>query len=147
MRGSLSAIACTRCNQKKTNIDVLSDHVNKPTITYPNASVDFVIPHPYYDKYEDHINIKNEWYFEALDGEFGKGANLIHICKLNEEFESRFGILKGMTLNNSVADCHRALRAAETGNHSAFLDAVSLLKRILDNAEGSSLAKSMAARG
>ncbi|MCD8387777.1 MAG: HNH endonuclease [Bacteroidales bacterium] len=69
-------LSCSRCNSHKGTKNVL---VKVGATTYPNASTDFLIVNPYYDKYSDHIELVDGILYKGLTP---KGRKTIQICKL-----------------------------------------------------------------
>lgn len=75
-------IACANCNSAKNNQEVLS---NKNTTILPTDSSGYIIIHPYYDRYFDHIEIVDGLLYKGLTP---KGTKTIEICNL-----TRIGLL------------------------------------------------------
>lgn len=69
-------IACKDCNTEKGDVNVLK---NKSRKTYPEKSSDFLIIHPHFDKYRDHIWILLENIYIAKTK---KGRYTIEKCGL-----------------------------------------------------------------
>lgn len=79
-------VICADCNQIKRNqetINEVRDPVkNKYKRKYPVKSEDFLIVHPHFDNYEDHILIVNGYY---IDKGSRKGNFTIGACLLNRK--------------------------------------------------------------
>lgn len=69
-------MACVNCNSVKNNQEVLSD---KNVKILPTDSSGYLIIHPHYDRYFDHIEIMDGLLYKGLTP---KGAKTIEICKL-----------------------------------------------------------------
>ncbi len=81
-------VICADCNEIKKN-KIVEDNVvkrSKPT-NYPRSSDAFLIYHPHFDVYEDHIFKCEDIYIDLSP----KGSYTIHICKLNNKLH-KFGI-------------------------------------------------------
>ena len=72
------AISCTVCNTHKGTKQTLKNPSRK---TYPNDGDDFIIIHPHFDNYLDHIEIVNELFIRPKNGSI-KGRNTIDKCNL-----------------------------------------------------------------
>lgn len=70
-------ISCKDCNLIKTNKNVLK---NKSRINFPSESSDYLIFHPHFDNYEDHVKILSisGFYLPRTD----KGRALVEVCGL-----------------------------------------------------------------
>lgn len=69
------AASCPDCNRVKGDTEVL---VNKKRKTYPKRSTDFLLVHPHFDSYEDHIFQRNLIYVAKTE----KGKKTIYTCDL-----------------------------------------------------------------
>lgn len=69
-------IACKDCNGSKSNKSVLK---NEKRITYPTVSDGFLIVHPHFDRYEDHIAVVAGMIYTPKTD---KGKFTIHACDL-----------------------------------------------------------------
>lgn len=69
-------VACKDCNTEKGDVNVLKNRARK---TYPGKSSDFLIIHPHFDKYRDHIWILLENIYIARSK---KGRYTIEKCGL-----------------------------------------------------------------
>lgn len=70
-------ISCETCNRKKWQTETL---VNPQVIIYPTSGAEFIIFHPYFDEYNDHIEILGGIFSKAKSS---KGEKTIEICKLD----------------------------------------------------------------
>ncbi|SFL87974.1 hypothetical protein SAMN04488125_12849 [Methylorubrum salsuginis] len=59
--------------------------VNPQRVSFPDQSQHYLIVHPHFDEYEDHIR----WYGEVVRPLTDKGIKLTQMCNLH-----RFGLLK-----------------------------------------------------
>ena len=75
-------VACANCNSAKNNQEVLS---NKNATFLPTDSSGYIIIHPHYDRYFDHIEIVDGLLYKGLTP---KGTKTIEICNL-----TRIGLL------------------------------------------------------
>jgi 5-methylcytosine-specific restriction endonuclease McrA len=69
------AAACPDCNIQKGTQNVL---INKKRKTYPRLSKDFLIVHPHFDRYDDHIFQQGMIYVAKTE----KGKRTIYMCDL-----------------------------------------------------------------
>ncbi|WP_114436015.1 HNH endonuclease [Methylorubrum salsuginis] len=76
------AAACKDCNIAKGEDEV---RVNPQRVSFPDQSQHYLIVHPHFDEYEDHIR----WYGEVVRPLTDKGIKLTQMCNLH-----RFGLLK-----------------------------------------------------
>lgn len=70
------AVSCIDCNTAKLHKPVM---VNNNLVRYPRRSEAFVLIHPHYDTFEEHIAIHFERIYQAKTS---KGAETIYICNL-----------------------------------------------------------------
>lgn len=70
-------VACEVCNTNKHEEEVLS---NPDVNDYPSDSNDFLIVHPFIDKYSEHISLKDGIVYVGISD---KGQFTINTCKLN----------------------------------------------------------------
>lgn len=79
-------VICSDCNQIKRDqetIGEIPDTIKKKYKTkYPDKSEDFLIVHPHFDNYDDHILIINGFY---IDKASKKGSFTIGACLLNRK--------------------------------------------------------------
>lgn len=80
-------VICSDCNQIKRDqetINQIPDTIKKKYKTkYPDKKEDFLIVHPHYDLYDEHILIVNGFY---IDKASKKGNFTIGACLLNRKF-------------------------------------------------------------
>lgn len=69
-------VTCKDCNGAKSNKNVL---VNKSRKIYPTSSDDFLIVHPHFDDYQDHIAIYMD---KVYSPKTKKGQITIELCNL-----------------------------------------------------------------
>lgn len=69
-------ISCGPCNEAKGNQNVLK---NKTRITFPQKSTDYIIVHPHFDDYDEHILW---WGHVVAPNGSDKGQKTIEMCKL-----------------------------------------------------------------
>lgn len=70
------AICCRGCNGEKSNKNVLKNAKRK---TFPKNSADYIIVHPHFDSYDDHIR----WFGQVCAPRNStKGAKTIEVCGL-----------------------------------------------------------------
>ncbi|WP_404365821.1 hypothetical protein AB5I39_09650 [Sphingomonas sp. MMS24-J45] len=84
------AVACKDCNIAKREQNVLK---NKDRITFPVKSSDYLIVHPHFDTYGDHLI----WYgvvVAAASSDSAKGTATIGMCNLTR-YSKQCGKLKG----------------------------------------------------
>lgn len=70
-------ISCRDCNNNKSNKNVL---VNKRRVRYPDKSEDYLVFHPHYDDYDEHVSVLSVagFYLPKTD----KGRALVEVCGL-----------------------------------------------------------------
>ncbi|WP_394884253.1 HNH endonuclease [Clostridium butyricum] len=75
-------MACSDCNRIKNDDDVLNSSITNPEnldfYNYPSQSNDYIIVHPYFDEYSDHIDIDDIFYL----GKDDKGKTTIRYYNL-----------------------------------------------------------------
>jgi hypothetical protein len=69
------AASCPDCNTKKGDQEVLGNAKRK---TYPKTSAGFLIVHPHFDKFEEHIHKIDMVYLAKTE----KGKRTIYVCDL-----------------------------------------------------------------
>jgi hypothetical protein len=99
------AASCPDCNILKGDTEVL---VSRRRKTYPKTSAGFLIVHPHFDRYEDHIFHRGMVYF----GKTKKGTSTIYVCDLLR-FAQKF-----IDWENSATDIRfeKEVEAALDGN-------------------------------
>ena len=70
------AVACKDCNRIKSDNNVLKNIKRK---RFPKKSEDYIIVHPHFDVYDEHIKIITNQIYLPIDK---KGTNTIEICGL-----------------------------------------------------------------
>ena len=80
-------VSCIDCNSAKSDKKVTNSRAKNK---YPSNSSDYLIIHPHFDNYHEHIIvIKEGFYYVARQK---KGEKTIELCKLNRFYEfSDFG--------------------------------------------------------
>ena len=73
------ALSCPACNSGKSTNETL---VNPNILSYPAVGEDFLIVHPHFDNYFEHITIENQVFIRAITED--KGEKTIEICKLDD---------------------------------------------------------------
>ncbi|MGD9713328.1 MAG: HNH endonuclease [Thermomicrobiales bacterium] len=84
------SVSCKDCNVPKGTKNVLK---NKDRKTFPIKSTDYIIVHPHFDEYDDHIL----WFgpvVAAASSDSDKGSTTIELCDLTR-YGKRCGNLKG----------------------------------------------------
>lgn len=71
------AVSCKDCNIAKGSKNVL---VNKTRVTFPDKSGDYLIVHPHFDDYYEHIYRKDVIYLPRKNS--SKGKYTINVCDL-----------------------------------------------------------------
>lgn len=71
------AVVCVKCNTYKSSKKTLPNFSNN---TYPSSSRKFLIIHPHFDEYKDHIKLIDDQFYR---GKTPKGFKTISICKLD----------------------------------------------------------------
>lgn len=78
------APCCKKCNTAKLEKDTLIPHlrnINHQYNDYPTTSDSYVIVHPYFDHYQEHIRFDNDIFVSPVDDSL-KGIKTIEICDL-----------------------------------------------------------------
>ncbi|MGN2616615.1 HNH endonuclease [Aliivibrio fischeri] len=74
-------VACADCNAIKWNRDTIKPIKSGERKRYPSSSRAFLLVHPHFDDYTDHIDIfSDRWYVDKTK----KGHFTIGLCKLNQ---------------------------------------------------------------
>ncbi|CAH0536849.1 HNH endonuclease [Vibrio marisflavi] len=74
-------VSCADCNAIKWCHDTIKPLKNSERKRYPSSSGAFLLVHPHFDNYADHIDIFNDrWYIDKTE----KGHFTIGLCKLNQ---------------------------------------------------------------
>lgn len=103
------ALSCPACNSCKTNLEILVD----PSVSeYPVNSDSFLIVHPYYDNYSEHIEIN----YPVFTAKTPKGSKTIKCCQLerlinveNRQKETmlKIPIIKSVIQNYTINECEQ----------------------------------------
>ncbi|MDR2270447.1 MAG: HNH endonuclease [Sphingobacterium sp.] len=93
-------VVCNDCNEIKNNKEVLgkSEKVtkeNRDFKRYPRSSNAFLVVHPHFDNYDDHIFRRGDIYIDKSP----KGSYTIYICELNRKIH-KYG-MDSMALTQS----------------------------------------------
>lgn len=78
------ALCCKQCNTNKGRKEVLIESKRRSNYSYeeyPLDSSDYSIVHPYFDDYDEHLEIVDNFLITVKDGS-PKGENTIKVCKL-----------------------------------------------------------------
>ena len=96
-------VICADCNLSKGQKETLK----KPSSIklYPRSSGAFLIVHPHFDTFEEHITIKNEHYYVDITE---KGHYTIGACKLNRRLR-KFGVDESITEDNVITELTKEL--------------------------------------
>ncbi|AWI57951.1 HNH endonuclease [Sinorhizobium fredii] len=121
------AVACTECNGKKSKVAV----TRKVPLRLPTASASYLIVHPHFDRYDEHIEIEGNYTFHALTE---KGSFTIHQCQLYRIRARIAGIKKPIRDRRFEQDVGN-LRMAKTVNEARPVIAA-ILERIKIEEEG-----------
>ena len=89
-------ISCKDCNSTKTNKNVLK---NKDRKNFPSESSDYIICHPHFDNYDDHVRVLSiaGFYLPRTD----KGRTLVEVCGLLR-FLYKFTSFESVTIDLKV---------------------------------------------
>lgn len=116
-------LACANCNPSKNNQNVLSD---KNTTSLPTDSSGYLIIHPHFDHYFEHIEIIDGLLYKGLTP---KGIKTIELCNL-----TRIGLLferaKELIKNDHANFRYSKLLITYTQNYMCIADMNNLLKEI-----------------
>lgn len=98
-------VICADCNEIKKNKEV-EDNVtkNKNIKNYPRTSDSFLIYHPHFDNYDEHIFKCDDIYIDLSP----KGSYTIHICKLNRKAH-KYGIEPSILSQSELFDSFHAI--------------------------------------
>jgi len=82
-------VICSDCNEIKKDKEVQDKILSKniPYREYPRSTTAFLIVHPHFDDYNEHIFKCEDIYIDLTP----KGSYTMHICKLNRKIH-KFGI-------------------------------------------------------
>jgi len=99
-------VLCSDCNEIKKDKEV-EDKIlkrNKQYRRYPNSSDSFLIVHPHFDNYDEHIFKCEDIYIDLTP----KGSYTIYICKLNRKIH-KFGIEPVLLSQSELYDLFNAI--------------------------------------
>jgi len=117
------AISCQICNMSKCDKETLID---TSVISYPNNGSGFIIIHPHFDTYSDHIELIDELFLEAKTE---KGRKTIGFCKL-----LRLGVIdeRSKNLNIEKQELYKrlVLRLTVEKNDGIIEQILSLIKEV-----------------
>ena len=120
------AISCKDCNGVKSDKNVL---VNPKRKTFPKKSEDYIIVHPHFDEYDEHIGClaDSKIYVENTP----KGIDTILICGLHR-FLPKYA--ENLSLDNSkrAQEFANVMNEAKTKEETFFI--MALMKKDLDKA-------------
>jgi hypothetical protein len=115
------AVACTECNGNKSKVSV----TRKVPVRLPTAPASYLIVHPHFDRYEEHIEIEGNYTFHALTE---KGSFTIHHCELYR-IRARIARIKKPIRDRRFEQDVGNLRMAKTVNEARPVVAA-ILERI-----------------
>ncbi|WP_343583999.1 HNH endonuclease domain-containing protein [Herbaspirillum sp.] len=91
------ALSCKICNSTKGSFDPLLDRAQRVT-SLPSGANAYHWIHPYYDRYDQHITIKEGFVYEAITAD--RGQYVISACGLDTLAGLTDRILEAMTLES-----------------------------------------------
>ncbi|MBK5072725.1 hypothetical protein I2492_06825 [Budviciaceae bacterium CWB-B4] len=112
-------VICADCNQVKNDKETIINTKNRKK--YPRSSNAFLIYHPHFDNYEEHIQIFNKQFYI---GKSNKGDFTIAYCQLNR-YMRNFGWHEGNNLNTELLDVANKIlkiRVADPDKHAVIMD-------------------------
>lgn len=95
-------LSCKLCNSSKSTKKSLK---NMTVADYPTDGKDFLFVNPYFDRYSEHIEIKNDILYMGITD---KGKNTVKECKLNRT-------------NRTIARAENVIQNSVDGFISVFL--------------------------
>ncbi|WP_394201581.1 HNH endonuclease [Shewanella waksmanii] len=118
-------VACADCNAIKWKHDTVKSVKTGERKKYPSSSGAFLLVHPHFDVYTDHIDIfSGRWYVDKT----AKGHFTIGLCKLNQR-SLEFGYFEPDEMIVLAED----LRDAKAKGSSALVDLIKeRMRRLLD---------------
>lgn len=75
-------MSCVGCNGAKSNKKVTT---SRAEVNYPSQRNQYLIVHPHFDNYEDHILVIREGFYYIVVGP--KGSKTMNVCDLNRFYE------------------------------------------------------------
>lgn len=111
-------IICADCNEIKRNKTVEDNVFSKKKIVknYPRSSEAFLIYHPHFDNYDDHIFKCGDIYIDLSP----KGSYTIHICKLNNKLH-KFGIEPILLSKSELFDLFNSIMSEQNFTQQSIL--------------------------
>tara|TARA_Y100000588_G_scaffold186400_1_gene200310 strand:- start:1290 stop:1940 length:651 start_codon:yes stop_codon:yes gene_type:complete len=119
-------VACADCNSIKWKRDTIKPLSTGERKRYPSSSGAFLLVHPHFDDYADHIDIfRDRWYVDKTQ----KGHFTIGLCKLNQR-SMDFGYPEPDEMMVLAED----LRNAKSNGDSYLVDLIKArMRELLDN--------------
>lgn len=119
-------VACADCNSIKCNRDTIKPLSSGERKRYPSSSGAFLLVHPHFDDYAEHIDIfRDRWYVDKTK----KGHFTIGLCKLNQR-SIDFGYLEPDEMMVLAED----LRDAKAKGASHLVDLIKeRMRELLDD--------------
>ncbi|WP_455893704.1 HNH endonuclease [Pseudomonas palmensis] len=110
-------VSCKDCNLQKSNKNVL---VNRGRVTFPDKSQDYLLCHPFFDVYSEHVTVLREAGFYLPKTE--KGRVLVETCGLLR-FLYNFSNYEGVkdSIKSKIAKLTEALMNAEDSCAENFI--------------------------
>lgn len=102
------ALSCPSCNTKKSIKNVLVSEIKK----YPNNHAKFLIVHPHFSNYSDHIGLIGGVIYSGIDQ---RGNNTISMCELSRLGLARNNALK--SIEQSMNPLELDVETIRTGNN------------------------------
>ena len=126
-------VICADCNQIKRDQEITKNTTNtlkKEFIKYPRSSKSFLIIHPHFDVWHNHLEKFNGFYVSKDDHKERKGSFTIYACGLNRKF-SKFGYEKETYSDDDLMEAARQL--IESDDIITRFNALTNLKKIINN--------------
>lgn len=102
-------VICADCNEIKKNKEVENHVTKRKSMTnYPRSSNAFLIYHPHFDNYDEHIYKCDDIYIDLST----KGSFTIHICKLNNRIH-KYGFEPSMLNKSELFDLFNSIMSEE----------------------------------
>lgn len=115
------ALSCPGCNTKKSHKDVL----DAPAKRYPRSPNRFIIVHPHYDNYSDHIHIIDECVYIPVTS---KGCRIIEFCEL---FRLKKVFQNAQANRTSRSNLSKIIEELRQGNNSEVKAFVAEIKNLI----------------
>jgi len=99
-------VLCSDCNEIKKNKEIEDKILKRDTdySNYPRSSESFLIFHPHFDNYDDHIFKCEDIYIDLTP----KGTYTMYVCKLNRKVH-KFGIEPVLLSQSALFDLFNAI--------------------------------------